>query len=180
MTNDYVNYPDTEAEEPEELSDEIMKDLEDLDERSRACEEANQLYEKLAYLAVQKMPCPECGGAGAVSGGSLGGACPNCLGTRVVNHPGAEVPEMPDFAGFRQKIRGAREARQKALPMPTDVPSLAMLKNLITDGTATAKELAGPSAAPAVSLPAPREDVNLLGSLGHEGDEGLREGRLGD
>ena len=115
----------------------------DLRERSEALNEAQELYEELAFLKNPKMPCPDCGGSGSVYGGSLGDVCPRCGGARMLDQPGGEDLEMPDFRALRgaitaygnaladQALPSGHQAKQNLLLPPADsVPTLEQLEAL--------------------------------------------------
>lgn len=154
--------------EPDEISDDpaftdrdqedIVSQLteDDIRERSRALSDAQEFFEELAYLANPKMPCPECSGAGSVSGGSLGDICVRCMGTRVIEQPGSRRMEMPPFAQLRAAIGAYGDAladlalpamhkgkRMLALPAASTVPTLESILELQAQGTAKARQLAG-------------------------------------
>lgn len=63
--------------------------------RLRAVEFAEEVWQQAAYLAVEKMPCRECGGSGVIDGGSLGNICPECLGSRAEALAGQAPPPAP-------------------------------------------------------------------------------------
>jgi hypothetical protein len=111
---------------------------------SEELDRTQTLWEELAYLATPLMPCPECSGAGAIYGGILGDLCPNCLGQRVVAHPGAEPFQMPPFASMRAALSGGVSAA---------LPTLAQVRALAAEARTQAKALLahGPRAAPALA-----------------------------
>lgn len=133
-------------DQPKDPYDDDFSELDDYDERLRALHEAQTVWERLAYLTTLKMPCPECGGAGQLYGGSLGSACPECLGARVVDHPASEGLKMPDFAGMRVLLSEAAEERDKRAglmgkgvkllrrPDPADLPTLDDIRALADEG----------------------------------------------
>lgn len=153
--------------EPEEINDDpaftdqdqetIVAQLteDDIRNRSQALDDAQETFEELAYLANPKMPCPECTGAGSVSGGSLGDICVRCMGTRVIEQPGSRPMEMPPFAQLRAAIgaygdaladrglpAGHRGKRYLALPAPASVPTLESIQELQAQATEKALQLA--------------------------------------
>jgi hypothetical protein len=162
--------------------DDEFSELDDYDERLRALHEAQTVWERLAYLQTLKMPCPECGGAGQLYGGSLGSACPECLGARVVDHPASEGFELPDFAGMRALLSGAAEARdqRKGLmgeglkllkqPHPADMPSMDEIHALADEGRKLALSApAAPSVQGGQLREPPRPEMHAL-------DEGRVDG----
>jgi hypothetical protein len=137
----------------------------DLVEIGAEIERANTLYEKLAYLGTAKMPCMECGGSGSLPGGSLGDICPGCLGACVMDHPGAEEIQMPDFAGMRAALSACVDEANEVLPGPHRVPRLSAVRALYEEGKRQSKLLI--SAAPeAPALPGPNQHDEDYGSLG--------------
>lgn len=170
-----------------ELTDEEMEEVvadldeEDLRARSQKLDEAQELYEEMAYLGVAKMPCPECTGAGSVSSGSLGDICVKCFGKRVIDHPGAEPMKMPPFKQLRAAIGKYGDAladrlllpgddgtphkgkRNLALPPPPSVPTLEEIQAIYDTGKAKAKEL---QAAEMPQLTAPQKPQGLLSDDG--------------
>ena len=148
-----------------------------LDAIGTEIEEASELWDRYAYLAVPKMPCTECGGTGSISGGSLGGACPMCAGARVLDHPGADAPEIPDFSGMRRALTnysialadlalpdGHRHKKHLALPAASTLPRPEAIQRARDTIKEASKQLIG---APALALPEPKQDA--MGSLG-DGD----------
>lgn len=146
----------------------------DLDAIGAAIEEADDLWQKYAYLSVPKMACPECGGAGSIGGGSLGSLCPGCLGARVVDHPGAEAPAIPDFSPMRRALRnytiamadralpdGHRAKRGLALPPASTLPRPEAIRDLAKRIKQESKQLSG---TPNLQLAEPKEEA--MGSLG--------------
>lgn len=131
-----------------------MIDDQELQRRSQALHEAQEVWEDLTYNATPKMPCPECGGRGEVYGGSLGGLCPRCGGARVVDVAGAEPPLVPPFAALRAAISAygdwladralpeAHPGRRGLLPPPPEsVPTMATLEGLRQTGLRRAQTL---------------------------------------
>jgi hypothetical protein len=102
MSND--NDPTSDAPDEDLLKAAESLTEADLRDRSQLLDEAQTTWEEVKYLAIPKMPCPECSGAGSVSGGSLGDICVKCWGTRVLEVPGAQPFPMPDFAALRAGI----------------------------------------------------------------------------
>src|SRR3990167_3267690 len=157
----------------------------DLRGRFQALEDAQEEWEKVAYVAVPKIPCPECGGAGQISGGSFGDICVGCMGARVVAAPGAEGLDMPDFRGFLSRLSayaaamddralpdGHRTKKNLALPPASSVPTLAELTALEREAKKVAKQLKGmPGVVPAAQLAAAKKAKGLAG----EGDLGEYE-----
>jgi hypothetical protein len=146
------------------LSDSELNDL--ADNIAKDLEEAAELREKVAFLSVQKMPCPECAGAGSVYGGSLGDICPTCMGRRVVDHPGADGVELPDLLPWQNWLRQLDEYRGaaqqgRALPPPGEPPSHEDLKTAMAEMRGMAKSLK----APELPAPPPPRQARLLGSL---------------
>lgn len=179
-----------------ELTDEEMEDAvadlddSDLQERSQALDDAQTMFEELAYLANPKMPCPECTGAGAISAGSLGDVCPRCLGRRVVDRPGTEPLKQPDFKQLRSAITAYGDAkadrlleadhdgkRNLALPAPSSVPTMADIEAIVADGKEFAKQLGGTSPGLVANelLSEPEKPKGMLGDgdLGDYEDEDL-------
>lgn len=90
------------------MSDEELTE-EELNQIVADLDFAQREYEKLVHLSSPIMPCPECGGAGSVSGGSLGDICPGCLGSRRVSAPGNPGIDLNiDFAGIRARLADAQ------------------------------------------------------------------------
>jgi len=131
---------------------------EDLRQRSQALDDAQETWEETAYLANPKMPCPECTGAGSISGGSLGDICVRCLGARVIEQPGRQKVEMPPFAALRASISaygdaladrelpaGHKGKRHLALPAPATVVTLEQIQKLAELGLSKARQLEGAS-----------------------------------
>jgi hypothetical protein len=163
----------------------------DLRERAELLNEAQQLYEDLAYISVPKIPCPECSGAGQIYGGSLGNLCPRCLGQRVVDRPGYEVLALPDFAGIRARITaygdaladralpaGHRAKKQLTLPAASSVPTLEEIQAIYDKGQDKAKELRDKEVEIEGELAEPEKPKGLLsesGDLDDYGDEELDE-----
>lgn len=88
--------------EPEFYDDDIGE-LDDaiIDEALRALDEAQTEDEERMFLEADKMPCPDCAGAGATQGGSLGNACPRCMGQRVVAIPGSQPQPLVNWRQLR-------------------------------------------------------------------------------
>lgn len=163
---------------------EIVAEISDADiaQRFKALDEAQETWEEVSYLANPKMPCPECGGAGAVGGGSLGDVCVRCMGARVVEQPGRQTVQQPPFAELRAALRaygdalidqrlpeGHRAKKGLALPAPETVPPLADLQQLTKDAINVSRQLAGaPGLADIKSLPEAKKAKGLAG----EGDLG--------
>lgn len=93
--------------------------------------------EKLIGLGTEMMDCPECGGKGDISGGSLGNMCVACDGSGTVTAPFAEKFDIPDMAAFRRELQAA----EKTMKLGGKVDLLA-LKGRLEEMTATAKETA--------------------------------------
>jgi hypothetical protein len=142
----------------------------DLDEIAAGLEAAQQVWEQVAFLATEKIPCPECGGMGSVYGGSLGDTCPGCFGRRVVDHPGAEAIALPPFAQWRGRLHAQAVHLRTGLGSPVPralLPSPAQLTELLEEGRTKAQQYR--ERAP-VALPTPAQDEQkLLGSLGGQG-----------
>lgn len=178
MTDD-MPPPDSAFSDEDIASNEDIASIiseEDLRQRSQKLDEAQERWENLAYLATEKIPCPECGGNGNV-GGYL---CPSCMGQRVLESPDSDGPgfEMPKFAELRAAITAYGNAladralpdghlakRQLALPAASTVPTLAALTKLDADGKAKGRELkqlgaAGRGTDPR-SLPAPKPERGI-------------------
>lgn len=177
--------------------DEILASIteHDLRERSQALDQAQEVYEELAYMTNPKMPCPECSGAGQVAGGSLGDICVRCMGARVIEQPGAAKVEMPPFASLRAAITAYGDAladralpegrvvggdrhgqpirRNLSLPPAATVPTLAQIQALTAEGERRAKQLAGatPGIVARGELAEPKKSKGLAG----EGDLGEYE-----
>lgn len=150
-----------------------------LDEIGEHLEEADDLWNKYAYLAVPKMSCPECGGTGQIAGGSLGSACPTCAGARVLDHPGAEKPDIPDFSGMRRALKnysialadqqlpaGHPGKRNLALPPASTLPRPEAIINAVRVIKEASKKLS--AGTPALNLPEPKP--NTAGALGDGSD----------
>lgn len=111
--------------------DDDFSELDDLDDRLRELERAQTAWERLSYLQTLKMPCPACGGAGSLYGGSLGNTCPECLGTRMVEHPAAQEIEVPaDFFAVRRLLNAAAKARDQRLGLRAPGEDRAMMPDL--------------------------------------------------
>lgn len=165
-------------EDKEAIADGISEG--DLQGRFQALEDAQEEWEKVAYVAVPKIPCPECGGAGAVAGGSFSDICVGCMGARVVPAPGADGFDMPDFKGLRLRLStyaaamddralpaGHRIKKGLALPPASTLPTLAEITALEMEARKVAKQLrAAPGIVPAGQLAAPKKAKGLAG----EGD----------
>jgi hypothetical protein len=175
-----------------ELTDDELADVvdelteEDLRQRSQALDETEELYEELSFLGVPKMPCPECVGAGQISGGSLGDICPRCVGQRVVDRPDAEPLERPPFRQLRAKITAYGDAlaaralpaghagkRDLALPAASTVPTLQEIEDLRAKGKEMAKAIG--AGQPLPELKAPEKAKGMLGDgpMGDYSDEEL-------
>jgi hypothetical protein len=162
---------------------------EDLRSRSQALNDAQEVWEEVAYMANPKMPCPECSGAGNVSSGSLGDICVRCMGSRVVDQPGSTGIDMPPFRELRAAITAYGDARadralpegvviggpragqpirrRLALPAAATVPTLEQLQALRQQALTTARQLQGaPGVVPKGELAAPKTSKGLAG----EGD----------
>ena len=168
-----------------ELTDAEMEDIvselteDDLRERSQKLHETQELFEELAYMANPKMPCPECTGAGNVSGGSLGDICPRCMGVRVIDRPGSPKVDMPNFAQLRAGITAYGDAladralppvdgkphrafKGLALPPASSVVTMKDLDELHAKAMDHANQLRGkPSAVEGLELDAPRKRKGL-------------------
>lgn len=145
----------------------------DIRERSQELHETQELWEEYAYIANPKMPCPECGGRGAVSGGSLGDICVRCEGARVLEQPGRQTVNMPPFAALRGAITAYGNAladralpeghlvkRGLALPPASTVPTLEDIRKLRTEAENGCKQLSGTPGLEGIrELPAAREPV---------------------
>jgi len=155
----------------------------DIRERSASLDQTQELWEELSYMANPKMPCPECGGQGALAAGSLGNTCVRCMGSRVIEVPGGHTLEMPPFATMRQALGAYGDAlalRQLpeghkgrpqilALPAASTVPTLEQITILRTTGIEKARTLQGlPGVVPVHQLPEPKTPKGLAG----EGDLG--------
>jgi hypothetical protein len=160
----------------------------DLRERAELLNEAQQLYEDLAYISVPKIPCPECSGAGQVFGGSLGNMCPRCLGTRVVDRPGGVPLELPDFASIRARItaygdaladralpEGHRAKKLLALPPMSSVPTIEEIQAIHDSGHDRAKELQNQEVEIDGVLAEPKKAQGLLSESGELDDFGDAE-----
>lgn len=116
MDND--DNPDGFSDADKEAIADMLTD-DDLRDRSQALHEAQEKWEKLAYVTVKKIPCRECGGAGSVASGGFGDICVACMGTRLEEAPDAEDFEMPDFGKMRLAISAYGNAlADLALPDP--------------------------------------------------------------
>jgi hypothetical protein len=164
------------------MPDEINLTDEDLDQIAGDLEDANQLWEKVAYLSSPKMPCPECGGSGQVFGGSLGDVCPGCMGMRVLDHPGADLMDIPDFAGMRLALGAYCDAKRdgRALPPASTVPTREQIAELAKQAKAKAETLPSaplPAGIAAGQLAEPKKATGMLGdgNLGDVSDDELDE-----
>lgn len=89
----------------------------DLRERSEKLSDLQGMYNDIAYVMDPKMPCPECGGGGAVDAGSLGSICVGCMGAKVINQPFYEPMKQPDWKQLRAPITAYFDAlADRALP----------------------------------------------------------------
>ncbi len=169
-------------QDKEDIVSQITED--DIRDRSQELDEAQEAWEELAYIANPKIPCPECTGAGSVSGGSLGDICVRCLGTRVIERPGSQPMEMPAFAQLRAAIgaygdaladralpMGHRGKRGLLLPPPATVPTLEALQALRTQATDHARQLAAGDA-PGLVDPKLLKDPKKAKGLVGDGDLG--------
>ena len=143
-------------------------------------EAASDSWEKVSYLSTLKMPCPECGGAGQVGGGSLGDTCPGCLGARAVEHPAAEKVDVPDLIGMRRRLKSYVDAwedhrlpddhrakKNLALPPASSLPAVADMRGLVEQ----AKQIAKGEMPEQPQLPAPQ--MKRRDGLGAMTDEEL-------
>lgn len=166
---------DLSLEDLDELADQIAPEL----------EVAADLAERVAFLSIEKMPCPECAGAGAISGGSLGDICPGCNGRRVVEHPGAAPVNLPSLAPWRDWLRNLEAYKHdqallansgtagfdkpKGLAAPQKPPTLKDLQAVVADlrqrGEALSRD--GGASMPALPTPPPPKSQQLLGSMSH-------------
>lgn len=178
---------------PDDLQDDLTDDgelsLEDLDELADQIapelEVAVDLAERVAFLSVQKMPCPECAGAGAISGGSLGDICPGCHGRRVVDHPGAapaDIPSLEPWRGFLRNLYAYKHDQALMLnageegfdkpagfKAPAPPPKLEDLQQIIADLRGQGeRHLAAGTSMPALPTPAAPKSQQLLGSMSHD------------
>jgi hypothetical protein len=141
-------YRDTQEDSEDEFSE-----LDDLDDRLRDLDKAQSIWERIKFLQTMKMPCPECGGAGSIYGGSLSNTCPGCMGRRMVDHPAANEIKVPDFANMRRALSGAATARDQrlglrapgemrlALPDPGRLPTRNDIAALIDEARKIAQGL---------------------------------------
>ncbi len=177
---------------PDDLSDDVaddefsIEDLDDLaDQIAPELEVAADLAERVAFLSIEKMPCPECAGAGAVSGGSLGDICPGCNGRRVVEHPGATPVDLPSLAPWRDFLRNLDSFKHdqallansgvkgfdqpKGLNAPRRPPTLAELQKVVADLRGRGERLsAAGTSMPALPTPKAPKSQQLMGSLSHD------------
>ncbi len=180
-------------EQTDDLSDDVTDDdlsLEDLDELADQIapelEVAADLAERVAFLSIEKMPCPECAGGGAISGGSLGDICPGCNGRRVVEHPGAAPVDLPSLAPWRDFLRNLDSYKHDqallahdgavgfdkplGLKAPGRPPPLKDLQAVTADLRQRGETLSrdgGPSM-PALPTPPPPKSQQLLGSMSQD------------
>jgi hypothetical protein len=92
-----------------------------IDAALRALDEAQAEDEERMFLEADKMPCPECAGAGAMQGGSLGNACPRCGGQRVIEVPGSRVEPMMNWRALREPwSQYAKAKSDRQLPAAHD------------------------------------------------------------
>lgn len=178
-------------EPSDDLSDDLEDELsvEDLDELADQIapqlEEATDLLERVAFLSIEKMPCPECAGAGAISGGSLGDICPGCNGRRVVEHPGAPPVDLPSLAPWKDFLRNLDSYKHdqallansgaegfdkpKGLSAPARPPKLEDLQQVIAGLRGRGERLRADGASmPALPTPPPSKSQQLLGALSHD------------
>lgn len=106
--------------------DELTTD--ELREIASSLEDAQGLADKVDYLTTAKMPCPECGGSGSLSAGSLGSMCPGCMGARYLDHPAghgdAANPAVKMLADMRRNFSTyatALDGRRAYLSLPDGV-----------------------------------------------------------
>ena len=176
-------------EHSDDLTDDDELSLEDLDELADQIapelEVAADLAERVAFLSIEKMPCPECAGAGAISGGSLGDICPGCNGRRVVEHPGAAPVNLPSLAPWRDFLRKLDSYKHdqallshdgekgfdkpKGLAAPGKPPTLKDLQAVIADLRGRGETLSRSGASmPALPTPPPPKSQQLLGSMSQD------------
>ncbi len=159
-----------------------------LRERSQALSDAQDTWEKVAWLSTEKIPCRECGGTGRVGSGSFGDVCVSCMGSRLESAPDAEDFQMPPFVELRAAITaygnaladralpdGHRAKKQLALPAPGSVPDLESINALHAQGKVKAKELKQLQLGAAGRGVDPRQLSEGKAASGFEG-----EGDLGD
>ena len=144
---------------------------EDIRVRSQALSDAQDDWEAVAAYANPQMPCPECGGAGSVAGGSFSDLCIRCEGKRTIDMPGSPDFVMPPFAELRKAIGaygdaladkalpdGHRAKRQLALPPASTVPKLDDISNLRTQAAERSRELRGNVVDPKLLAEAAKRD----------------------
>ncbi len=157
----------------------------DLNQVAAAIEEADSLYQKYTYLAVPKMPCPECGGTGSIGAGSLGGICVGCMGARVVDMPGADEPDIPDFRSMRRALSdysialadqqlpdGHKGKIGLMLPPASTIPKPAAIEDMTQRIKQASKELtAGDGSNVGLLKGLPKPKPFAAGTLGDDGVE---------
>jgi len=162
---------------------------EDLRVLSQELSDTQDDWENYLNASTVMDPCPECTGAGQVIGGTLGDVCVRCNGKRVVERPGQDEEEVPDFRQLRGSITAygtavawttlPAEAKQRLLsqgqkqpeiPAISTLPTLEHVKGLRLSAKTKLKALAGaPAPASQLNLPAPKKAKGMTGD-GHLGE----------
>jgi hypothetical protein len=156
--------------------DELRNRLQDLDK-------AQTYWEETAYVVTPKIPCPECTGAGSISGGSLGNACPTCHGQRVIADPNARQIQYPPFAELRRQLseyadkqiflalpadHAARKGKDLALPPAASLPTREQIAKLVTEAKQL-RSLGAGSGPDLKSLPSREPGVGIEGDAEEDG-----------
>lgn len=134
----------------------------EIDRRLQAVIAAEEMWAQARYLAVEKVPCRECGGTGTIDGGSLGSICPECLGSRAEPLAGQSrpVPTPPEVSNMRAQLIAAavtvwdwRSKPEGPMPEPEMPPWPAIEK--VLEGAASASSVSLLSVSWRHLLPAP-------------------------
>lgn len=115
--------------------------------RLRVVEAAEEMWQQATYLAVEKMPCRECGGSGVIDGGSLGSICPECLGSRAEALAGQAPPPPPALRSMRAQLLDAHKqvfnwhlAPQGEMPTPA-LPPWSAIEEVLEGAAKAAPKL---------------------------------------
>lgn len=141
----------------------------DVTEVAQAIEEADEVYQQVAFMAVPKVPCHECGGSGSTPNGSLGDGCLTCMGQRWLPAPHANQVlkqlNLPDLVAMRAQIRAADSALRAGAALPP-IPTKEAISKVHDDLGKTSMQLGSGEPMPALAAaPGPKRiapsDVEL-------------------